>query len=215
MSDKAPSYFEKTFWVWIILVVAIYIVIACQFPSFRFITMPYSEATVELCNDVLKNLSYSYIAAVIFYVLSDAIPFLRKQYYVIRSLDVIKSQTLESLSRFYRCFCSSSVDETEAFTLFLNATGYEYEEEGTFYLQRNQLYELKLLHSEIAYYTDQIISHGEYAGKAKFDFAIKIKSNDVNSKMAGYSQAVEKLSITNKELMELFVFTLSIRNEIK
>lgn len=213
-ADIVPSYFGKTIWVWIILAATIYIVLACQFPTCRFITMPYSEATVELWNDVLKNLSYSYIAAVIFFVFSDTIPFLRKQYYVTQSLVVIKKQTAESAIRFFRCFCSSCEDDFQSDTLYYNTTGYEYDELGTCELQRNKLYELKLVYTTIAFYTDQIITHGEYAGKANFDFAVKVKSNVVFSLMAGYIQAAENVSITNKDLMDIIKFTLSIKNEL-
>lgn len=88
------SYFKRTLLVWILFFVCVYSVIACEFEAWRIELLKIDKdiAYINKVNGIIKNLSFSYIAGVIFFFLSDTIPFLRRKRIACRNVE--KSLTL-------------------------------------------------------------------------------------------------------------------------
>ena len=75
------NYFISTFPISLLLLLCLYCVLACEFGAFRFglFSVSMEQETVNKINNILKALSSSYIAGVIFFFLSDTIPYYRRK----------------------------------------------------------------------------------------------------------------------------------------
>ena len=94
-------YFKKTCGIWIFLVFSIYCMFACSFEVLHLgiFSINAPKDYIDKINDIIKNLSYSYIAGCFFFFLSDTIPFLRRQKIAIKNVSKSITSIKEELKR--------------------------------------------------------------------------------------------------------------------
>ena len=125
------SYFKKTAPIWILFIICIYCVFACEFESLRSDVFSFNEekAVVNKINEIIKNLSFSYIAGVIFFSLSDTIPFLRRKKIAYRNVNKSLFQMINAIDDFSMSINSCKWDEkTNTENVFEDFSGGEYTE---------------------------------------------------------------------------------------
>jgi len=196
--------YVKSLWpIVIALVVSLYVIFACQFPKIRIITLPLDTDIVNQLNDIAKNLSYSFVAAVFFFILSESIPFLRRRQYVLRRIDILSNRALDSLSNFSRFFFNydSPITKLTESDVFYSLTNSDYDKDASFSIQCNRTYEARKLIDSISHYLDDIISLGEYAGEKAFSTAIDMKTLDMFKVMNDICNATTDLEVSHKDLM--------------
>ncbi len=207
---------KYTWPIWLVLILCLYIVLACECEFFRFIKLPYSEYIIERINDVAKNLSLSYIAGMIFYLLSEMVPYLRKQRFVLKKLNAEIQNVQQIFRDFFLYFCGHDVSSSppEKDELFYSTTGQEYEQEGTYLISADKMLELRKLLAAIDDAIEFLLANDIYIGENNFKIVLNIKTNKCLSVLRGIVQAQSDSLIENKQLYEILEGIISIQQEI-
>lgn len=120
------DYFKKTAVVWIVFVICIYSIFACEFDELK---IPFSSIhrDIEKINNIIKNISYSYIAGVIFFFLSDTIPYLRRKKVAYKNVDKSLIFIVNAIDNFSLSINNKVwTNETSATMIFEDYSGGEY-----------------------------------------------------------------------------------------
>lgn len=120
------DYFKKTVVVWIVFVICIYSIFACEFDELK---IPFSliHRDIEKINNIIKNISYSYIAGVIFFLLSDTIPYLRRKKVACKNVDKSLKFIVNAIDKFSLSINNKIwTNETSAIMIFEDYSGGEY-----------------------------------------------------------------------------------------
>lgn len=192
--------------IWLILAVCLYTVVACEFPCWRFITLPASEEAVEKLNGVAKNLSYSYIAGVVFYVLSELVPFLRKQGFVLMRLKTYAENLVAAMDELIYGLTGSKVSDEELKNgegLLMLITGQEYETEGYFQLKENQMLAIRSFVAQMDKGLDMLLNNDIFIGNDDFVATLSLSTHPALSIMRAKAEAIGRVSITNNELLKI------------
>ena len=96
------NYFKRTAPIWILFIICIYSVFACSFETLRLDLFRINKNIifVNKINDIIKNLSFSYIAGAIFFFLSDTIPFLRRKKLANKIVEKSLCQMIDAIDDF-------------------------------------------------------------------------------------------------------------------
>lgn len=130
---KRYDYIKNTSLIWFLFLVCIYSILACEFESLRMnmFSINMDVHIVNKINGIIKNLSFSYVAGVIFFFLSDTIPFLRRQKIVSKNVN----QSLDLMSNALDEFSQSINGKiwegtTNPQSIYEDIFGGEYTEQG-------------------------------------------------------------------------------------
>jgi len=105
---------EKT--VWILGIVCLYAIIAYYYEAIRCPSLFY-ERTADIINNIALGLSYSYFAAMLFYILNDFLPQTKKAHSVLMNA----AEEMRQLKEKYQGFgIEESLSEEEFISLFTN-----------------------------------------------------------------------------------------------
>lgn len=184
------DYIKRTAPIWVLFIICIYSIVACEFESLR-IRLPSlfnDVAYVNKTNDIIKNLSFSYIAGVIFFFLSDTIPFLRRKRVVYKNVEKSMRLMVAAIDDFSHIVNNKIWDEkTDASTEYEEFSGAEYSDNmPPIKLQIPFCIQLKELVEKLNLCINFVISQELYvSSKLLNDFEL-IKNNDnylfINSK---------------------------------
>lgn len=195
--------------IWLLLAASIYMVLASEFNMFCFVSLPYSESTVEKLNGIGKNISLSYIAGVIFYVLSEYLPFERKKKFVQdRSCQMVRS-LMDDILKFFDELCGQN-DLNAPFQLYYDATQKEYNENDVCKLSRSQLLAIRKLIAETDNALNILLLQGEYLDEDDFNKLLKLKSESFLDSLRKVSQASDSLTIESGVLYAIISGVISM-----
>lgn len=123
------DYFKKSAVIWILLLLCVYCILACEFEDLRIglFSIKKDVVFVDKLNNILKNISYSYIAGVIFFFLADTIPFLRRKKVVDKNVENTLNLMSYAIDTFSNALNGKKWDEnTDVASIFEDVSGGEY-----------------------------------------------------------------------------------------
>lgn len=209
------DYFKNTVFVWVLLLVCIYIALACEFESLRLSVFSINKdlSYVDKVNTILENLSFSYIAGVIFFFLSDTIPFLRRKKIAYRHVEKSLRLIIESIDSFSTLINGNIWDaNTDSKVVFEEYTGRVYTNDMPMYeLQANLLAIFKKMSEELSIQFDFVISQELYIEKQLLCDIERIKTNESFILLKALSNQKHIPSI---KLVELFNLLIEIKMTI-
>ncbi len=175
------EYFRKAWLIWVLLIICIYSVLACEFDCFKISLFSIDEDIVFInkMNTIIENLSFSYIAGAIFFVLSDTIPFLRKQKNVLKHIKKSLSLMINAIDSFSQNLHSTVWDASTNITdIVMDITGTMYSQQmRDIKLQDHQLYEMHRLNDILNVNIDFILSQELYINQEFMSIIENIKVN--------------------------------------
>lgn len=127
------DYFKRTALVWALFIVCIYSVVACEFESLRikWLSIDKEVAFVNKVNGIIENLSFSYIAGVIFFFLSDTIPYIRRKTIAYKNAERSLRLILKSIDEFSLSINNEIWNEgTDAISIYEDYFGEELSDEN-------------------------------------------------------------------------------------
>ena len=192
--------------VWLILAVCLYTVVACEFPSWRIITLSASGESVEKINGIAKNLSYSYIAGVVFYVLSELIPFLHKQGFVLMRLKPYVENLVVAIDDLIYGLTGCKLRDDEIKNgegVYSLITEHDYEAEGYNQLKDNQRLAIRSFVAQMDKGLDMLLSNDVYIGNDDFVTALSLSTHQAMMIMRAKAEAASSISITNRDLLTI------------
>ena len=176
------NYFKNTVLIWILFTICIYCVVACEFESLRmnFFSIRADIVVVNKINDIIKNLSFSYIAGVIFFSLSDTIPFLRRKKLANKSIKKTLFQMQNAIDVFSLSINNMKWnDDTNTKQVFEDFSGCEYADNAPqMRLTSDKLRLIDNLSKSIDFGIDFIISQELYIDSILINDMENIKFND-------------------------------------
>lgn len=210
------SYFKQTAPIWILLIICIYCVLACEFESLRIELFSINKdiSFVEKINNIIKNLSYSYIAGVIFFSLSDTIPFLRRMRIANRGVKKLLCQIVNAIDDFSLSINQNKWDEkTNPKQVFEDFTGGEYIENAPpTKLTSDKIALIDKLVNTINVGTDFIISKELYISTDLIDDVDSIKSNEYFLFISSIpDNAKNELYVTADKIVAIFDNIIEIK----
>ncbi len=207
---------KYTWPIWLGVICCLYIVFACEFETLRFIKLPYDENVVAKLNDIVKNMSLSYIAGMVFYLLSEMIPYLRKRRFVLKKLNAEIQHVRQIFIDFYLYFCGQNVASSipTIDELFYSTTGREYEREGAYSMPADKMLALRKLLSAIDNAIELLLANDIYIGEDNFKIVLNIKTKECLTTLRGIVQAQSDSLIDNEQLYDLLENITIIEQEI-
>lgn len=199
--------------VWILLVASFYMVIAAEFKELCFIKLPVSEESLDKLNGIGKNISLSYIAGVIFYVLSEKVPFIKKRKYLRMKLNVQIERMKEALGTFLESICGDGKCR-DARPMFYEAFKKEYEGKGFCEINKSHLLGIRKLLAELDDSLNILISSDVYLGEKDYQIVIEIKTDSSFSIMRQIAQIKEETQIEQKTLFDLLSGVITIIGKV-
>lgn len=199
--------------VWVLLFVSFYMVLASEFKEFCFINLPFSEETIDKVNGIGKNISLSYIAGVIFYVLSELVPFVSKRKYLRMKLNVQVERMKEALSTFLESICGDSKCR-DAKKMFYEASFKEYEGKGYCKINKSHLLSIRKMLVEIDDSLNILISSDIYLGEKDYRTVIEIKTDSSLSIIRQIAQIKDDTQIEQKTLYDLLSGVITIIEKV-
>ena len=176
------NYFKKTSLIWILFLICIYIVCACEFELLRISMFSVNKGLefVDKINKIIENLSFSYIAGVIFFSLSDTIPFLRRKKIASKGIEKSLVQMNNAIDDFSLSINNSKWNkDTNTKLVFEEFSGGEYAENAPqIKLTSDKISLVENLTKKIDQGIDFIISYELYADTNLINDMTCIKFND-------------------------------------
>jgi hypothetical protein len=206
--EKMVKKFAK-YGVWSLFAISIYMVFAAYFHGLCFIPLPFGEETVEKLNDIGKNVSLSYIAGAIFYFLSVYLPFVLKRSFVKCRCRLIIKNLLGYIKKFFEELCKQN-DMSDVNQLYFDATQKEYEKGDICKLEKNQLFAIRKLITEIDHTLDTLLIQAEYIDADDFEILITIKSEAFLSDLRKIAQTSETHTTNSTTLLGILSGVVSM-----
>lgn len=197
----------------ILLVMSFYMVLAAEFKELCFIELPICEETIEKLNGIGKNISLSYIAGVIFYVLTETIPFVNKRKYLRLKLKVQIERMKDALGNFLESICGDGKCR-EVKKIFYEASKREYEGNGLCDINKSHLLSIRKLLVELDDALDVLICSDVYLDEKDYQTVIEIKTAPSLSIMRQIAQIKEETQIEQKTLYDLLSGVITIIGKV-
>ena len=211
------DYIKKTIFIWVLFIVCIYCILACEFESLRMDIFSINEdvIVVEKINDIIKNLSFSYVAGVIFFFLSDTIPFQRRQKFVNKNVNRSLNLIYNAIDDFSQSINNKTWDETiDPKFIYEDIFGGEYpEQEYKQKLPLNIISDMLKFANTINPYIDFIISQELYVNSKLVKNLEDIKLFDGMRYISSLSVDTNNI-ISSEELVSVFRDINKIRSII-
>lgn len=203
------DYFKKTLCIWILLIICVYCIFACEFESLRFKIFSINEniLIVNKINDIIKNFSFSYVAGVIFFFLSDTIPFLRRKSIVDKNIRRSLNLMINAIDQFTLSINNKKwTKATDVKKIYEDISGAEYSENLSDYkLPFNKVVDIVTLSKNINLSLDYIISQELYVDIELLNEMEKIKFCDSLLYISSLSIAEKDETFINpKKLIMIF-----------
>lgn len=208
-------YFKKTCGIWIFLVFSIYCMFACSFEVLHLgiFSINAPKDYIDKINDIIKNLSYSYIAGCFFFFLSDTIPFLRRQKIAIKNVSKSITSIKEELKRTEIKLTGYNWNQTETKKIWEEISSYEYSDNLNISIIL-KLQQLKVIHDFINYLflkSDYILSQELYISNRIYQEISRFRTDDILLKIVNMDKE-EKYSLSNEDLIKLIKTLLEIHS---
>lgn len=211
------DYIKKTIFIWVLFIVCIYCILACEFESLRMAIFSINEdiIVVEKINDIIKNLSFSYVAGVIFFFLSDTIPFQRRKKFVNKNVNRSLNLIYNAIDDFSQSINNKKWDETiDPKSIYEDIFGGEYpEQEYKQKLPLNIISDMLKFANTINPYIDFIISQELYVNSKLVKNLEDIKLFDGMRYISSLSVDTNNI-ISSEELVSVFRDIIKIRSII-
>ena len=165
---------------------------------------------VEKINDIIKNLSFSYVAGVIFFFLSDTIPFQRRQKFVNKNVNRSLNLIYNAIDDFSQSINNKKWDETiDPKSIYEDIFGGEYpEQEYKQKLPLNIIADMLKFANTINPYIDFIISQELYVNS-------KLVKNLEDIKLFDGMRYISSLSVDTNNIISSEEFVSVFRDIIK
>lgn len=186
--------------IWILLVISIYIVLTAEFQILCIIKLPLSEDTIQKLNSIGKNISLSYIAGVIFYILSELLPFFRKRKFLKIKLKLQLDNLRSSISSFFECICGDR-NPNDAKKVFFEVCKSEYEGEGVCNINKSHLFCIRRLLADIDDTLEILINSDVYLEEGDFNKVITIKTSQTLMALREVAQLRDETQIDQKSFL--------------
>lgn len=211
------DYLKKTVFIWGLFIVCIYCILACEFESLRMNIFSINEEVivVKKINDIIKNLSFSYVAGVIFFFLSDTIPFQRRKKVVSKNVNRSLYLISNAINDFSQSINNKTWNETiDPKSIYEDIFGGEYPgQEHKQILPLNVIADICKLANIINPYIDFIISQELYVNSELVKNLEDIKLCDGMRYISSLS--VDKNNIiSSEELVSVFRDIIKIQSII-
>jgi len=200
--------------IWLLLAVSVYMVLAAEFSVFCFIRLPFNESIVEKLNGIGKNISLSYIAGVVFYILSEYLPFKRKEIYVQGRCYQIVGSLMDNIMNFFDELCGQNILNAPL-QLYFDATQKEYDENDVCKLSRNQLFAIRKFIAETDNALNILLLQDEYLGEDDFRKLLTLKSESFLDNLRKVSQASDSLTIESGVLYAIIRGVISMYGNLR
>ena len=211
------DYIKKTIFIWVLFIVCIYCILACEFESLRMAIFSINEdiIVVEKINNIIKNLSFSYVAGVIFFFLSDTIPFQRRQKFVNKNVNRSLNLIYNAIDDFSKSINNKKWNETiDPKSIYEDIFGGEYpEQEYKQKLPLNIISDMLKFANTINPYIDFIISQELYVNSKLVKNLEDIKLFDGMRYISSLSVDTNNI-ISSEELVSVFRDIIKIRSII-
>ena len=211
------DYIKKTAFIWGLFIVCLYCIIACEFESLRIDIFSINEdvTVVNKINDIIKNLSFSYVAGVVFFFLSDTIPFHRRQKVVIKNVNRSLNLVFNAIDDFSQSINSKTWNETiDPRLIYEDIFGGEYPEQGySLKLPLNIIADMLKLANIMNPCIDFIISQELYINSKLIKDLEDIKLCDGIRYISSLSVDTDNI-ISSAELVSVFRDIIKIRSII-
>lgn len=212
------DYIKKTIFIWVLFIICIYCILACEFESLRMDIFSINEDVIVVgkINDIIKNLSFSYVAGVIFFFLSDTIPFHRRQKVVIKNVNRTLNLVFNAIDDFSQSINSKTWNETiDPKLIYEDIFGGEYpEQEYKQKLPLNIITDMLKLTNIMNSCIDFIISQELYVNSKLIKDLEDIKLCDGMRYISSLSVDTNNIYITPKDLTSVFRDIIKIKSII-
>ena len=199
--------------VWILFVASFYMVLSAEFNGLCFVKLPFGNETIDKLNGIGKNISLSYIAGVIFYVLSEKVPFIRKRKYRRMKMNAQIERMKEALDTFLESISGDSKCRDEK-KIFYEASKKEYEGTGFCEINKSHLLSIRKLLAELDDALDILISSDVYLGERDYQTVIEIKTDPSLSIIRQIAQIKDETQIEQKTLYDLLSGVINIIGKV-
>lgn len=208
-------YIINTLPIWILFITCIYCILACEFESLK---IPINQ-DLEYCeklNNIVKNLSYSYIAGVIFFLLSDSIPFLRKGNIAYKNINKAMHLIITAIDNFSKSINGKTWENTTStIEIYEEISGGEYAANTGYNipidLPEYRIAIFKDLYLALNLNIDFIISQEQYIDTKLLNDFESIRSDDC---FLYIGSIANKTSIEAENAIMIFEYIKKVRNII-
>lgn len=195
--------------------ISVYCVFACSFDVLRLdiFSINASQNFIDKINDIIRNLSYSYIAGCFFFFLSDTIPFLRRQKISNNNVRNSMISIKEELKKTEIKLTGYSWKQIELIKIWEEISGYEYSDNLNSTITLN-LQQLRILHDFIGYLflkSEYILSQELYISDKVYQEISHFRTDDFLLKIVNIPKE-EKYSLSKEDLMNLIKTLLEIHS---
>ncbi len=213
------NYFKRTAPIWILFIICIYCVFACSFETLRLDLFRINKdiVFVNKINDIIKNLSFSYIAGAIFFFLSDTIPFLRRKKLINKIVQKLLSQMVDALDDFSLSInnCKWNKD-TKLEQVFEEFSGGEYSQNmPQTRLTSDKIILIDNLSKKINLGIDYVLSQEIYIDTDLVKEMDRIKINDIYILICSISNSVNnEYYLAANKVLEIFKLIIDIKTTL-
>lgn len=188
--------------VWLLFGIATYTVFAVEFSGLRVISLPFNSDAVDKLNDIGKNFSLSYIAGVVFYTLSEVIPFRRRKRYVKGKAIILADRLLKGINEFFDAFCGGH-DMSDMSQLYYDAMQREYVASDNCKIKLDQLLAVRRLLALLEDTLGVLLQQNDYLDEDDQRKLLNVKTEDFYSLLIHLSQASVEVQKSGKEILIL------------
>lgn len=199
--------------IWVLLLISLYTAFACEFRCLRFITMPFSALQVEKLNDLAKSISLSYVAGMVFYVLSELVPQVRKRYYAEEKLRAMNSNLTDAINSFLTNLCGRCDESNERELVFL-ATGDDYEKETDILIRKNQLLAFRKLSATTDQLLDAMQACDVYLEMDDYKALLALKTDNDLQLLRDLAQCSEEQHLKSDDMLKCFKAVVEMRTRL-
>lgn len=199
--------------VWLLLLVSLYIAFACEFHCLRLISLPLPANQIEKLNDLAKSVSLSYVAGMIFYVLSDLLPYLRKSAYVQENLRSMNRNLSKAIDNFFTSLCGRC-DEFNDKELFYLATGESFERDVACILHKSKLLAFRKLSVSINEQMASMQACDIYLEMDDYKTLLQLRAKSYMVLLNEIAQSSEERHLKSQDMIEVLKGVVEIKNKL-
>ncbi len=218
-NDFYLSYFVNTKCIWFLLLLSIYGVFACEFESLRMsiFSINCDITTINKINNIIENLSFSYIAGVVLFLLADTITFLRRKKIVCRNVERSLSSIISLIDDFSQFVNGKNWgNDTDAKIVFEEYSGGIYSENmPSIKVQPPMRTSMNTLTEKLNTYVDFIISQELYLGTKMLDDMEKILNKMALYVTINNEWQEDEMSVEAIRLVNFFDDIIQVKKTIK
>ena len=199
--------------VWLLLLLSLYVAFACEFHCLRLISLPLPANQIEKLNDLAKSVALSYVAGMIFYTLSEMLPFLRKSVYVQEKLRAMNRNLSKAIDDFLTSLCGKC-DESNEQELFFLSTGGAYEKDTDYFLRKSKLLAFRKLSVNINEQMAAMQACDVYLEMDDYKTLLKLRSKSYVALLNEIAQSTGERHLKSQDMMEVLKGVVEMKNKL-